>query len=167
MNAQTSQLIERVKLVQGCPPGVLATTVGDGDYVSMKNYRHCSIVLVVDNGATVTGCAVTLKQATDVAGTSEKALGFSTMYANTDTGASDTLVETAVTSNTFTTSTTDNKNLMYVIEIDDTDLDAASNFDCVRFDGLLMANAVGAVVYILSDPRYQDASGSMPAAITD
>lgn len=160
------KLIDKVKIVQGSPIiGALATTNGDCDYVSLKGFQRCTILLAVDNATTVTGGAITLKQATAVAGTNEKALAFDTMYVNTDTAASDTLVETAVTSNTFTTDTTDNKNLLYVIEVDAADLDVANGFDCIRVDSLLMANAVGAVMYLLHDCRH--GSPLAISAITD
>ncbi|MDZ7595869.1 MAG: hypothetical protein U0932_14570 [Thiobacillus sp.] len=147
-------LTDIAKIVQGSPIiGALATTNGDCDYVSMKNFDRCTIILTVDNAATVTGAAITLKQATDVAGTGEKALPFAAMLANVDTGAGDALTETAVTSDTFTTATTDNKNLMYVIEVKAEDLDVAGGFDCLRVDALLMANAVGSVLYIMHGAR--------------
>lgn len=154
------RFIDHFKPVVGCAPAALATTAGDGDYVSLENFNHITFVITVDNGATVTGGVVTLKQATAVAGTGEKELAFATMFANTDVGAGDTLTETTVTSNTFTTSTTDNKNLMYVIEVDAEDLDVDGGFDCVRIDVASMANAVGSVVYILSEPRYNALSTS-------
>lgn len=151
---QNLNLTDIAKIVQGSPIiGALATTNGDCDYVSMKNFDRCTIVISVDNATTVTGGAITLKQATAVAGTSEQTLAFSTMWANTDCAAGDTLTETAVTSNTFTTATTDNKNLMYVIEVKAGDLDVANGFDCLRVDSLSMANAVGNVLYIMHGAR--------------
>lgn len=163
---QDTKLIDQAKIVYASPIiGALATTNGDCDYVSLKDYARCTIVIAVDNATTVTGGAITLKQATAVAGTGEKALSFSTVYANTDVAASDTLVETAVASNTFTTDTTDNKNLLYVIELKAEDLDVANGFDCVRVDSLLMANAVASVQYILHGARY--ASPLARSAITD
>jgi len=147
------RLIDNLKFVTGCNPAALTSTAGDGDYVSMKDYAHLTIVLTVLNATTVTGGAVTLLQATDVAAGSAKALAFTKMWANTDTAASDTLTETAVTSNTFTTSTTNSKPLKYVIEIEATDLDTANGFDCVRIDVASMANAVGNVEYILSGAK--------------
>jgi len=158
-------LLDSDKVVMGCPPAALATTAGDGDYVSLKNFDRMAIIIAVDNATTVTGGAVTLKQATLVDGTGEKALAFTKMWANTDTGASDTLVETAVTSNTFTTDTTDAKNLLYVIELNASDLDVTNGFDCVRIDVASMANAVGSVVYVLRSSRY--APPLAVAAITD
>lgn len=163
---QSINLTDAAKIVFGSPIiGALATTNGDCDYVSLKGYDRCTIVIAVDNATTVTGGAITLKQATAVAGTSEKALAFTTMMANTDAAAGDTLTATAVTSNTFTTDTTDNKNLLYVIEVKADDLDVANGFDCIRVDSLLMANAVGFVQYILHGARY--ASPAAISAITD
>lgn len=159
------RLVDNLKFVTGCNPAALATTAGDGDYVSMKDYAHLTIVLTVLNGSTVTGGAVTLLQATDVASTGEKPLAFTEMWANTDTGASDTLVRTAVTSNTFTTSTTNTKALKYVIEVPAASLDIANSFDCVRIDVASMANAVGNVEYILSGAREKPAIAR--SAITD
>lgn len=141
-----------------------ATTAGDCGYVSMKGYDSLSIYMFVDNATTVTGCAVTLKQATAVAGTSEKALAFDTMWVLTDTSVAssvitgETLTETAVTSNTFTTGTTNDKNMVYCMEIKASDLDAANGFDCVRLDGLSQANSVSCVIGILSDARYSGAA---------
>ena len=163
---QGKKLVDIVKFVQGSPIiGALATTNGDCDYVSLKGYERCTIFITVDNATTVTGGAFVLKQASAVAGTGEKELAFDTMYANIDTAATDTLVETAVVSNTFTSNTTDNKNLMYVIEVDAADLDVANGFDCLRVDVLLMANAVGQVSYLLHGARY--ASPIAVSAIID
>lgn len=165
-----SEMFHEANKVVLMSPGIAAhaTTAGDCGYVSMKGYDKLSIYMFVDNATTVTGCAVTLKQATAVAGTSEKALAFTKMWALTDTSVAssvitgETLTETAVTSNTFTTTTTDNKNAVYCMEISADELDVANGFDCVRLDGLLQANSVSCVVGILSQPRYSGA-----AAITD
>jgi len=159
-------LTDVAKIVMGSP-GIAAHTgaAGDCDYVSLKNFDQLTIAINVDNATTVTGGAVTLKQATAVAGTGEKALAFAKMYANTDCAAGDTVTETAVTSATFTTDTTDNKNLMYVIEVQASDLDVAGGFDCVRVDVASMANAVAAVTYILHSARYGNPKAL--AAITD
>jgi hypothetical protein len=165
MNPLTSLAVERMKFVTGCAPAALASTAGDGDRVSMKNFGRLTIVVSILNGSTVTGTAITLIQATAVSGGSTKALPFSKMWANIDTGATDTLVETAVVSDTFTTDTTNAKSLMYVIEVKAEDLDADGGYDCVAFDGALAANSVGSVLYILSAPRYTD--DQPPAAITN
>ncbi len=159
------RLVDKLKIVTGIPPGILATTVGDGDYVSMKDYSHLSIVLTIDNGGSPTGTAVTLKQAQDVAGGGEKELAFDKVWKNIDTDASDALVETVVASNTFTSSVGANKNLKYVMEIDESDLDVDGGFNSVRIDCLFMAGALGDVEYILSGSRHNPALAQ--SAISD
>jgi hypothetical protein len=165
MNPTHLQLVDFAKVVVGCSAAALTGTAGDGDYVSLKGYSHVTVLLQVNNATTVTGGVVTLKQATAVAGTGEKELAFSLMYANTDVATSDTLVATAVTSNTFTTLTTNDRDLLYVIEIDAEQLDRDGGFDCVRVDVASMANAVGTVLYVLHGTRY--APPLATAAITD
>lgn len=149
-----NRLIDHAKIVVGNSPAALTSTAGDGDYVSMKGYEHLTIIISVLNATTVTGGTITLKQATAVAGTAEKALAFTKMYANIDVAAGEALTETTVTSNTFTTDTTNSKALLYVIEVSSSDLDVANGFDCVRYDSTGMASAVGSALYILTGQRY-------------
>lgn len=156
-----ARLDEQVTTVVAAAGLLLTSTLGDTTYVSMKNYRKCQIVIVIADGTTVTGTAVTLKQATAVAGTGEKALAFTRMLANTDYAASKTMVETEVTSNTFTTQTTNSKDSVYIIDVDAADLDVANGFDCIRVDctGHAATSPRGCVVlYNLYGARYSGAS---------
>lgn len=143
----TSYLHETHALVTGLAP--ITPSSSTPDYVSLKGVIKFTAVILCDNATTVTGSAITLKQASDVAATGEKALAFTKMWANTDTAAGDTLTETAVTSNTFTTSTTNAKNLIYVIEVDPAELDVDNSFDCIRVGTGDAANTVVSVLYIL------------------
>lgn len=163
MESLTERLTDKVKLVTGCAPAALTSTAGDGDYVSLKGYRKCTIVISILNGATVTGGTITLLQATTVAAGSAKALAFSTALRNIDCAASDALAAFTVSSDTFTTDTTNAKQLMYVIDVDADDLDVAGGFDCLRVDSTGMANAVGCILYVLHPMRYSSA----PSAIVD
>lgn len=135
-------------------------------YISMKDYARLAIIILVKNATTVTGSAITLKQATSVAAGSEKALNFSTAYRDIDTGAADGLASFAVASNTFTTDSTNSKNLMYVIDVKAEDLDVNNNFDCVRLGTGDATAATVTVLYILSGARYSPA-GIPPSAIVD
>lgn len=123
-------LSEQVKFVIGLDPAIPSTSVPD--YVSLKNFERLCIVVLAKNATTVTGSAITLKQATTVAGGSEKALAFTKMYSNVDTAAADVLAEQAVVSNTFTMQAVNSKNAMYVLEVKAEDLDVNNGFDCVR-----------------------------------
>jgi hypothetical protein len=135
---------------------LLTTTVGDTDYVSLKGFRKLQIVISIADGTTVTGSTITLKQATDVAAGGEKALAFTRMLASVDYPTT-ALAETAVTSSTFTTQTTNSKNSLYIIDVDADSLDVANGFDCVRLDGTGHAATASrgvVVMYNLYGARY-------------
>jgi hypothetical protein len=135
------------------------------DYVSLKDYSHVTAIINVKNATTVTGSAITLKQASDVAATGEKELAFSWVWANADVAASDTLTKTAVTSNTFTTAAVNSKEMQYVIEVDTASLDTNNGFDCFRVGTGNATAATVSVTYLLGGARYMQATH--PAAITD
>jgi len=131
-----------------------------GDYASMKNYRHLTVI--INSGNVVATSAVTLTQATDVAATGEKSLAFTEYFVKAGQVANFTKT---TASSTFDIGTTNNS--LYVIEVDSSELDIANGFDCVRVNlATPGANAVlVSCVYVLSEPRYAD--DSMPSVITD
>jgi hypothetical protein len=155
------RLDEQAHLVQATGAAALTSTAGDGAYVSLKNYRRATVLVDITNGSTVTGTAVTLKQATAVAGTGEKALGFTRMLANIDLGAGQApsnYTETAVSNNTFTSSAVNSKKLRYIIEVDSDQLDSVNGFDCFRVDADGAVNSTGIVTYILWGARNSGAN---------
>lgn len=157
------QLAEMAKVVTAFGPAVPSSA--SPDWVSLKNYSKLTILIQALNATTVTGSAVALEQATAVAGTSSKALAFDTVRRNIDTAAGDTLTAAAVTSDTFTTDSTNSKGLMYVIEVDAADLDVDGGFDCVR---VTLGDATAATIsatYVLWPARY--GSATPPSAIVD
>ena len=153
-------LHEQCKIVMLNPPDAGG---GTEDYVSLKGFYRWAIFLNCKNATTVTGSAVTLAQATAVAGTGTKALAFTKMWANIDCAAGDTWTETVVTSNTFTTDATNSKLLQYIIEGLSSDLDVDGGFDCLSV-GLAAATAsvIGATA-LLFPARY--AADQPPSAI--
>jgi hypothetical protein len=163
MISPNAMLIEQAKLVWGAGPQVPSSTTPD--YVCLKNYLRAAVLINVRNTTTVTGSAITLRQASDVSDTGGKTLAFDKVWANLDTTASDTLVETAVTSNTFTTDATNNITAMYVIDVKPEMLDIANGFDCFRAGTGDATNATLAVTYLLYPAKYGKATP--PTAITD
>lgn len=156
-----ANLSEQVKIVEGLL-GVTPST-STPDYVSLKNFERCAVIILVKNATTVTGSAITLKQATTVAAGSEKALAFAKAYRNVDTGAADVLSEFTVTSDTFTTQAVNSKNAMYVIEVKAEDLDVNNGFDCIRAGtGDATATTI-TVLYALYGAKF----GTGVATITD
>jgi hypothetical protein len=160
---RNAELADLAKIINAYGPATPSTA--DPQAVSLKNYDRATILIAVLNGTTVTGSAITLQQCTAVAGTGAKALGFSTMKSCVDCAAGDTLAVTAVSSNTFTTNTTNSKRLLYAIDIKASDLDVANDFDCIRARAANAANTTLQISYILYPPRY--ASPAAVSAITD
>lgn len=160
-----TRLVDKVKIVEGLAPVTPSSSVPD--YVSLKNYNHLTAIITVKNATTVTGSAITVKQASAVAATGEKAVSFSKAWRNIDTAAADLLAEFTVSSDTFTTDSTNSKNLQYVIEVDADDLDMDNGFDCVRVGTGNATAAVLGVVYILSGCRYSGNVDALPSAIID
>jgi hypothetical protein len=154
MLSVNARLSEQVKFVTGLPPAVPNSSTPD--YVSMKGFERCCIVIMVKNATTVTGSDITVKQAKTVAGGSEKALAFSKAWRSIDVDAAngDVLAEFAVTSDTFTTDGTNSKNLLYVIEVDSANMDKENGFDCLRAGTGNAAAATLAVLYALYPRKY-------------
>lgn len=156
------QLVQENHIVQGLAPVSVSSVTPD--YVSLKNYQHLTALISFKCTTGVAACAVTLKQATAVAGTSEKALGFSYQWANADI-TTETLTKTAVTSDTFSTAVTV-KDKLHIIEVDTDTLDVDNGFDCVRVALADAAATVASVVYVLSQPRFIEQTTHV-ASITD
>jgi len=112
-------------------------------YISLKRVQALGVLIIVRNATTVTGSAITLLQATAVAGTAAKALPFTTYYTRINATTATAWTKATATSDTFTTSTTDSVNHLYFIPIDPASLDTNAGFDCIR---LGTANAVAATV---------------------
>lgn len=136
-----------------------------GDYYSLKDYQ--GVVFVIAQGAWAGGTpAVTLKQATAVAGTGAKALSFTEKYSKVAlTGGVNVLA--AVASDTFNLTATANR--IEMIEVSAADLDRAGGYDCVGIDVASPgANAdLICVLAILCGPRYQGDPALIPNALTD
>lgn len=163
MFGPNAALHEQAKIVWGMGPKVPSTTTPD--YVSLKGYSRCCIIIQGLNTTTVTGSAITLKQATAVANTGEAALAFDKAFRNLDVTATDTLAEFTVSSNTFTTASTNSINFMYVIDVRPEMLDLANNYDCIRLGTGDATNATLSVTYILYPAKY--AKGTPVSAILD
>ena len=153
-------LLTQGKPIWACAPANYNASTAAAKYVSMKNYARLTII--INTGAWAAGtAAVTVNQATAVAGTGAKALSFD--YYHHDETTSGTLVKTTCT-NTFNL---DTANKMYIIEVDAATLDHANGFDCAS----IAVASPGAnddyysVTYILHGNRY--AAPTPPTALLD
>ena len=159
-------LVEMAKIVQGLGP--VAPSSSTPDFVSLKGCNRCTILIPVKNGSTVTGSAISVTQAQDVSNTGGKTLAFSTAYRALNTGPSgntDVLSSFTVSSNTFTTDSTNTFDNLYAIEVNETDLDVNNGFDCIRVNTGNAVNATLSVLYILWPAKF--AKTTLPSAIAD
>ncbi len=147
---------QNFKVVWAVAPANYSSTAATTYYVFLKKYGRLAAIVI--SGAWAGGtAAVTLSQATSVAGTGAKALALDGIGVNTlwtdSGGVQGTLVRTAVVSNTFNLSTA---NSCWVIEVDARSLDMANGFNAV---GVAIASPGAnadfySVSYLLDDSLY-------------
>jgi hypothetical protein len=146
-------VINQTKLIHAVSPANWSGSTSSAKYVSLKNYGMCYIWIHTGAIADGTG-AVTVTQASAVAGTGAKAISFDHYYS--DTGTANLLARVSSTSATFTLATA---NSQYVIPIDPAQLDgssigSASAFDCLTISVAAPGgNDYYGVDYILTNPR--------------
>lgn len=153
-------LIEKVKIVEAITPQAGAAITGD--YVSLKNAGHVTVLVHIAQGHADT-VAITIEQATKVDGTGSKAIANAVpIYLVADAATSDAWV--AQTAAVGFTPSAALKHKLVAFEIDAVSLDLAGGFDCITVK-TAASNALNitSALYILSDLRY----GSEKTAITD
>lgn len=166
-----SRLVENSQLVIGFVPVNMATADNNGDYVSLKLYKHVVVVFIKDAGASGEDPTLTIQQATTVAGGGPaKALTFTTIYTKegTDLQAIGTFTtNTQTAANTYTSATSGEAQAIWVVEFDADELDVDNGFDCIRATvaDIGTTSQLGTILYILTEPRY--ASATPPSAIAD
>lgn len=154
--------VEENQAVSGFLPVDLQTGANDGDYVSLKGYRKATILFFKNAGTAGDDPTITLQQATDVAGTGEKALDFTFLHVKQDTVLTAVGQYTRVTqaaSNTYTDDTSAEDAAIWIIEFDAEDLDVNNDFDCLRANvGDVGSNPqLGCLLYFMTEPNYPQA----------
>lgn len=147
----------------------------DGDYVSLKNYHRCGILISKEAGTAGDDISIKLQQATDVAGTSAKALNFNHLYAKVPATAETWTKYTFTATDDLDTVSVggtdllaDDQSALFYVDIRAQDLDVDNGFDCLHvfIEGDDLSNSCeGCGEYILYQARQ---SGATPlTAITD
>lgn len=162
-------LVEQVQIVSAIIPVDMSAAANNGDWVSLKNFSKCTIVFFKGAGTAGDDPVMTVRQASDVAGTGAKALTFTRIDAKvgTQTGVGLFTKVTQAAANTYTDTVSAEAQGLFLIEIDSHDLDVANGFDCVQFQiPDVGTNAqVGCALYFLWPAKY--AGPSMLSAIVD
>lgn len=162
------RLVEEMQVVGNVVPVDVAAAAMGGDWVSLKNYRHVSIVLSKAAGGAAENATVTIQQASDVAGTGVKALNFTTFYRKEGADLTTVGTFTKVTQASGNTFTADGDSQgLYVLDFEADDLDADGGFDCVRLSiaDVGVTAQLACAVYLLTKPRF--IQESIPSAIVD
>lgn len=155
-------LAEEIQIVPAFNPVNLATGANTGDWVSMKNYRHCTVMYSQGVGTAAEPATITLAQATAVAGTGSKALTVTRYYlksAATDltaTGVFTLVTQTAAATVVLGVGANGDKATLVLIEINAEDLDSDGGFDCIQASVADVGTGptIGAMYYLLSGSRY-------------
>ena len=172
---------EKVQICQGFLPVDMSAAANAGDWVSLKNYGRCAVVIYKAIGTAADDPVITVQQGTDVSAGGAKALGFTRVdkkqaatnllavaeftISTSDSPATNDTFDT--TAGTWTNSTLAEQAAIIVIDIKAEDLDTANGFDCIKVSiADIGSNAqLGSALYLLHDPRYQ--SQTLPSAIAD
>lgn len=174
------RLLENIQIVPACVPGFDINADLDGDWVSLKNYDGCLVVLHKAAGAAGDDPSIALNQATAVAGTGIKALTFNHIYHKigaTALSAIGTFTKVALTTATADLDLvsvnsvdllTDVGESIIVVDVRASDLDVDNGFDCLQLfvegDDIGNSTLAGAY-YILYGARFPQDPGL--TAITD
>ena len=162
-------ITEKMQIVMGIVPINLASGANNGDWVSLKNYGRCAVVLIKGAGAAGEDPTLTLVQATEVAGTTSKSLTFTRIDKKVggQTTISQFTTVTQAAAATYLDDTTAENELIMIADIKAEDLDVANGYDCLRatIADVGTTSQIGGLIYILHEPRY--ASPTLPGAITD
>jgi hypothetical protein len=163
-------LTEEFQIVPAAAPSDLAAAAVTGDWVSLKNYAHAALVVNKGAGASGEPPTFTIRQATDVSGTSAKNANVVTRI-DVKSAADITTVGqfTKVTQAAAATYTpaAGNTQAVYVIEFDSDQLDINNGFDCIQVNvaDVGATAQLASMVWMLGASRY---SGQFPpSAIVD
>lgn len=157
-----SKLSERLQIQPAFMPVDMSASSGPvSDWVSMKNYFRLMAVLVAAIGTASNDTTITVEQATNVAGSGTvKALNFDVVQVKQGLDmtaiAEFTQVDNPTADNSYTSDTSGEAQLVWLIDIKAEDLDIDGGFDCVRVSvNDHGAAKIGTLLYVLSDPREQ------------
>ena len=162
-------LAEEMQVAAAFVPVAINGGANDGDWVSLKNYNHVSVLFFGAAGAATEPATITMEQATSVAGSAAKALTFTRIDKKHDTdlftvGQFTKVTQAAAATYAFGTTTGD-KQALVLIDFNAEDLDVEGGFDCIRgrIADVGTTAQLGAMLYLLSDPRHTPP----PSAIAD
>lgn len=157
------RIAEELGIVQAITPVDLQGAANNGDFVSLKNYGHVSIIIHHSIGTDNDDIIISLRQAKTVADGAGKVLNISEIFhkiGGTTLAAVGTFTRaTQTAAATYDTDALDEaqNEAIYIVEVSKDDLDTDNDYDCVRIEVAdVGGNAMlGSALYILSEPRFE------------
>ena len=170
--------LEQHQIIEGFPAVDLSDGANTGDWVSLKNYKHVTIIFRSGLGSAGQDPVLTVLQATDVSGAGSKALNIVTSPVQVFKKQAATSLASVgqwsdasgdVTTNTLTNLTSAEQSCLWILEFDGAQLDVDADFDCISctIADVGAGAQPGDLLYILSEPRHALQPTSMPSAIVD
>lgn len=167
--ADNNLLVEEMQIVPAIIPVDFSSAANNGDWVSLKNYSRCTVVLFKAAGTAGDDPVITLRQAQDVSGTGAKALNFTRVdyKRGTMTSVGTFSTATQAAANTYTDDTSAEAQGLFVVEVESEDLDVNNGFDCLQLQiPDVGSNAqLGCALYLLRGARF--GAVPLPSAIVD
>jgi hypothetical protein len=155
------KLVESSQIVAGFVPLDLQTA-RDGDWVSLRDFNHLTVIFFKGTGTDGDDPIVTLQQATDNAGAGAKALNLTDVWRKqgADVQAVGQFTRTTQAPATSYTNTDGHQQLIWVFEIDADMLDVDGGFRYVRasLNDTGVNPQLGCVLYVLTEPRFAEAA---------
>ncbi len=162
--------VEGCQIVPAIMPVNLASGAQTGDWVSLKNYGRCTIVVLIGVGAAGQDPVLTLQQGKSVSENSPVALNFTRIdvkQASALTAVGEFTKIAQAAGNTYGPSDGGENQKLWVIDIKAEDLDIDGGYDCVRasLSDPGTNSQIGTALYILSEARHQQ--DPLPTAIAN
>lgn len=174
-----ASFFEDYQVVPAFIPGADQNADLTGDWVSLKNFHKCVLLFHKAAGSAGDDPSIKLQQATDVSGTSAKALNFTHIWHKIGATA---LSAVGTFTKVMLTTPTDDLDLVSVnsvdlaadtgealigVEVKAEELDVDNGFDCMNFilEGDDVGNANLVCAYYILGPARQ--GGAVPSAIAD
>lgn len=170
------KLLEQLQIVPGqaAGPADINGAAVTGDYVSLKDFERCLVLVYAGDGSAGGDLDVKLYQATDNAGTGAKVLNcletgriYTKQHASSFATVGQWTEETQATADEQYTDTDSGEQVnLWGLEVSAQDLDADNGFDHIRADVAdpSAAKVVG-LLYILGGAKHQTKPDLMPSAL--
>jgi hypothetical protein len=164
-------MLEQMQLASGFVPVNLATADNNSDWVNLKLYARLLVIFFKAAAASGTeDPTITLLQATDVTGSSHKALNIARSWTKTNADLTTVGQFTAgvPSTNTLTVAGAAQSQAIWAIEVLASDLDKANGFCCVQANvaDVGAVAQLGCMLFLLGEPRQCDTPVLNPSALT-